>query len=51
MVIPLMEIESISPEEDVEKNIHFHVGPVEFKGPKRHLGKDSQHRAGIEAGA
>lgn len=32
----------------METNIHFHVGPVEFKGNMRHLGKDAQERAGIE---
>lgn len=43
-----MEIESIGLEEVVEKNTHFHVGSVEFKGPMRHLGKDTEQRAGLQ---
>lgn len=40
MVMSLMETEYIyGGAEDVEKNIHFHIEPVELKGPVRHQEK------------
>ena len=40
MVMPLIEIEYIyGGAEDVGKNLHFHVEPVELKGSVRHQEK------------